>query len=81
MGFDPGTYTENGGVVRIDIKNPVDYEIRLPSGNEYGANSHFVCGGKTDGGALEAVINNIPNTDKYRTIILNPFEIVNGVNK
>ena len=81
MGFDSGTYTENGGVVRIDIKNPVDYEIRLPSGNEYGANSHFVSGGKTDGGALEAVINNVPNTDKYRTIILNPFEIVNGVNK
>ncbi len=78
MGFDSGTYTKHGGIVRIDIKKPLDYEIRLPSGNEYGANIHFISGGKTDGGALEAVINNVPNSEECRSINLNPFEILNG---
>lgn len=55
-------------MVRIDVLEPFDYKIRMPSGNEYGANPHFVFGCKTDGGTLEAVINNIPNSDKYRII-------------
>ena len=78
LGFDNGTFSKHGGVVRIDISNPLDYEIRLPSGNEYGANRHFVSGGKTDGGTLEAVINNVPNADSVRTIIEDPFSILDG---
>lgn len=79
MGFDEGCFSKHGGVVRIDIKEPLSYEIRLPSGNEYGANSHFVPGGRTDGGALECVINNVPNEDGYRSITINAFESIIGV--
>lgn len=32
LGFDSGTFSKHGGVVRIDIDNPLEYEIRLPSG-------------------------------------------------
>lgn len=79
MGFDEGCFSKHGGVVRIDIKEPLSYEIRLLSGNEYGANSHFVPGGRTDGGALECVINNVPNEDGYRSITINAFESIIGV--
>lgn len=79
MGFDEGWFSKHGGVVRIDIKDPLSYEIRLPSGNEYGANAHFVPGGKTDGGALESVINNVPNEDGCRNITINAYESIIGV--
>jgi len=38
--------------------------LRIPSGNEAGANSHWIPGGKTDGGVLEAItdlISNVPD--------------------
>ena len=41
---------------------------RVPSGNEMGANDHFVPGGYIDGGAPECVTDNIPNDDTYRKI-------------
>lgn len=34
----------------------------MPSGNEAGANSHWIPGGKTDGGIMEAITDLIPNT-------------------
>ena len=68
LGFDSGTFSSGGGLVRIDIENPFNYDIRMPSGNEYGANPHFEFGGKTDGGKLETVVSDVPNEDLYRTI-------------
>ncbi len=41
--------------VRIDIPNPTG--LRLPSGNELGANSQWIPGGYTAGGLLEAIID------------------------
>jgi hypothetical protein len=40
----------------------------MPSGNEAGANNFYTPGGFTSGGTPEAVVNNIPNTDEYRSI-------------
>lgn len=41
--------------VRIDIENPTG--LRLPSGNELGANSQWIPGGYTSGGLLETIID------------------------
>lgn len=56
LGFDPGTLGSNP--VRVDIPNPVN--LRVPSGNEFGANRNFVPGGITSGGIREATIDPVP---------------------
>ena len=43
--------------VRIDIPNPGSTNIRLPSGNESGANPLWIPGGRLPGGKLEAVVD------------------------
>jgi hypothetical protein len=68
LGFDSGHFAKNGGLVRVDIKNPLLHNARMPSGLEMGANNHFKWGGYTSGGAPEAVINQVPNTNEFRTI-------------
>ena len=68
LGFDEGTFSKGGGLVRINISEPYNYELRLPSGNEYGANNHFIFGGKTDGGFPEAVVSDVPNADFARIV-------------
>jgi hypothetical protein len=45
---------------RIDIPNPKELDLRLPSGNEMGANKLWLPGGKTINGKVEAVVNRIP---------------------
>lgn len=47
--------------VRIDIRNPKN--LRLPSGNEAGANEFWVPGGLTSGGIPEAVIDPVEPAD------------------
>ena len=47
-------------LVRIDILDPKSLNVRMPSGNELGANNKWIPGGKTSGGRPEAVIDNIP---------------------
>ena len=44
-----------------NIANVDDLNIRMPSGNEAGANSHWIPGGKTDGEVSEAITDLIPN--------------------
>lgn len=61
LGFDSGHFSGGGGLVRIDIENLEGLNLRIPSGNEYGANWHWVPGGFTDGGVPEAVTDLIPN--------------------
>lgn len=62
MGFDEEHFAKGGGLVRIDIKDVTDLNLRIPSGNEYGANSHWIPGGYTEGGVPEAISDLIPNT-------------------
>ncbi len=52
-----------GLVYRVDVKSPLSYNIRLPSGLEGGANDLFVWGGFTKGGIPEAVTDSIPISD------------------
>ena len=71
LGFDRGHFTEGGGMVRIDVNNPLDLNGRMPSGNEMGANDRFIPGGYTDGpngGSPEIVTDKIPNDDTHRRI-------------
>lgn len=42
--------------------------LRIPSGNEAGANSHWIPGGKTDGGVPEAITDLIPNVPDNVTV-------------
>ena len=53
----PQSQLKTGGLIRIDISNPKSAGLRLPSGNEAGANSQWIPGGKLPNGSLEAVID------------------------
>ena len=55
LGLDRGTLGANP--VRLDIENPSG--LRMPSGNELGANEKWIPGGKTSGGTLEATVDQI----------------------
>jgi hypothetical protein len=53
LSLEPGELGQNP--VRIDIPNPVN--LRMPSGNELGANSDWIPAGFTGGGIPEATID------------------------
>lgn len=55
LGFDEEYIADGSGLVRIDIDNLDGLNLRMPSGNEAGANNHWIPGGKTDGGISEAI--------------------------
>jgi len=65
LGFPKGYFKYGGGLVRIDIEDLSDLDLRLPSGNETGANSLWITGGETSGGVPEAILNTVP-LDKTR---------------
>ena len=56
LSFEPGTLSASP--VRVDIKNPGN--IRIPSGNELGANSQWLPSRNTGGGIPETTITS-PN--------------------
>lgn len=68
LGFDIGHFDDGGGLVRIDVNSVEGLNLRMPSGNEAGANNHWIPGGKTDGGVPEAVTDLIPNNPSNVTI-------------
>ncbi|MCH5597971.1 hypothetical protein [Niabella ginsengisoli] len=55
LGLEKGILGNNP--VRIDVDNPIG--LRLPDGNELGANPLWIPGGRTKGGILEATVNQI----------------------
>jgi len=66
LGIPPGTWSSKVNdplmpdkLIRIDIKNSTNHELRMATGNEAGANELWIPGGKTPKGNLEAVINPI----------------------
>jgi hypothetical protein len=59
LGISPGDWAGKE-VVRVDIHAPKDANLRMPSGNEAGANEHWLPGGKLPTGADEAVVDQIP---------------------
>jgi len=52
---------------RIDIPNPMELQIRIPSGNEAGANDLWLPGGYLPTGYREAVVNSILK-DRYQEV-------------
>lgn len=56
LGLPSGTL-DGSELVRVDIPNPRDQGLRIPSGNETGANDLWIPGGKLPDGNLEAVID------------------------
>lgn len=53
----PKGFLDSNKLVRIDIPEPHDANVRIPSGNEAGANDQWLPGGKLPDGASEAVID------------------------
>lgn len=62
LGFEPGYFQGHGGLVRIDVLDVADLHIRIPSGNEAGANAWWLPGGYTSGGVPEAVSDLVPKS-------------------
>ncbi len=59
MGIPNGSW-QGKDLSIIDIHSTADLKLRMPSGNEFGANSEWLPGGRLPTGMSEAVINNIP---------------------
>ncbi|MBV7566020.1 hypothetical protein KW838_03495 [Pseudomonas sp. PDM27] len=53
----PEDFLESNTLVRVDIPTPRDLNLRIPSGNEAGANEFWLPGGKLPNGNSEAVID------------------------
>ncbi|WP_166462381.1 ribonuclease YeeF family protein [Psychrobacillus vulpis] len=56
LSLEPGTL--GSSPVRVNIPNPTG--LRIPDGNEIGANSQWIPGGYTGGGIPEATIDQVP---------------------
>ncbi|BBZ10139.1 WXG100-like domain-containing protein [Mycobacterium branderi] len=55
LGLPNGYLKDN--VIRVDISDPQHYSLRMPSGNEAGANDYWIPGGFLPHGMPEAVID------------------------
>jgi hypothetical protein len=53
----PDGYLDSNNIVRVDIADPEAYNLRIPSGNEAGANEQWIPGGLPPNGAAEAVVD------------------------
>ena len=58
LGIPKGSW-DGQELVRIDVPKPGDLGLRIPSGNEAGANDLWLPGGKLPTGQSEAVVNQI----------------------
>jgi len=74
LGMSPGTYGDEPDLIRVDIMNPENYNLRMPNGKEAGANENYIDGGYTSGGFPEAVIDQVPNNSENIT-----YTPVNGL--
>ncbi|MEE6139124.1 hypothetical protein SKC41_22685 [Mycobacterium sp. 050128] len=61
----PEGFLDSNSIVRIDISDPSGFALRIPSGNEAGANEQWIPGGRLPNGASEAVVDgrDIPPSD------------------
>ena len=68
LGIPAGAWS-NKELIRINISNPEGLNLRMPSGNELGANNLWLPGGKLPTGYSEAIVNDIP-AGNYQEVIL-----------
>ncbi|MEH6450875.1 MAG: hemagglutinin repeat-containing protein, partial [Oleispira sp.] len=59
----PGGMLSEQELVRVDFPEPKENNVRVPSGNEAGANDQWMPGGKLPEGTHEAVLDVTPNTE------------------
>ncbi|MBQ0746319.1 MAG: hypothetical protein KBT82_06620 [Marinobacter sp.] len=57
LGLPDKFFSDGNELVRIDIPKPRELNIRMPSGNEAGANPKWIPGGRLPDDSLEAVID------------------------
>lgn len=65
----PENSWNNTDLVRVDVKRPKKLNLRIPSGNETGANEKWLPGGKLPKGYLESVIDPVAE-GRYTAIII-----------
>jgi len=53
----PTGYLDGNNLLRLDVSNPRDFNLRVPSGNEAGANDLWLPAGKLPTGGNEAIID------------------------
>lgn len=73
----PEGFLDSNEIVRIDIAEPGEFHLRMPSGNEAGANENWIPGGVLPDGASEAVVDGgeIPPGDYTVTNIFDEKEM------
>ena|GEM_PF-812434 len=74
LGIEPGPYgwQGKGGIVRVNIQNPEKFNLRIPNGNESGANKLWEPGGFVPGGSAEAVVDQIPASNIIAKVVIPP---------
>jgi hypothetical protein len=72
MGIEAGPWgwQGKGGIVRIDVQNPENLNLRMALGNEGGANKLWEPGGFVPGGSPEAVVDQIPAGSYKATVVI-----------
>lgn len=60
LGIPAGWWQGKQGIWRIDVHEPENKLLRIPDGSEATANEFWTPGGMTSGGALEAVVGEVP---------------------
>ena len=70
LGIPTGAWQGKGGLYRVDVQNPENFNLRMPSGNEAAANSEWLPGGFVPGGSPEAVTDAIPKASVIITKII-----------
>jgi hypothetical protein len=70
LGLRPGDL--DPPLVRIDFHSPHDHGVRMPSGNEAGANEHWLPGGTTPGEVSEGVLD-VGNATVDVDYTVNPY--------
>jgi hypothetical protein len=71
LGIPIGNWQGKGGIYRIDIIDPEKFNLRIPCGNEGGANDLWLPGGNLPNGKLEAVIDPIPTSNIKAVKVIN----------
>lgn len=69
LGIPKGLWKDKT-LVRIDIPEPQKLNLRIPNGNEGGANDLWLPGGKLPTNYSEAVVNQIPEGSYTETVIV-----------
>ena len=60
-------WTSGQKLMRVDVTNPLKYNVRLPKSGMSGANTKFIPGGKTSGKIPEVVTDPLPITEIWIT--------------